>query len=119
MNTRQLEKLRRRAIKAGARRSRKLHHVLSREEVLALRVQILPALPRLLMVGAGIALVICAWLSWPSDSNTMRFIEGFCGLLLFLFGIFGIRRTVEGIVESVGHGILDSIIDGISGAIDL
>ena len=119
MNTRQLEKLRRRAIKAGVRRSRKLHHALSREEILALRVQILPALPRLLIIGGGIALVTGAWLNWPSDAAVIRGIEGFCGILLFLFGVFGIRRTLEGIAETAGHGILDTIIDGISSAIDL
>jgi hypothetical protein len=118
MMKREFQRLRHRAIETGLRRTEKLQHPLSREEILALRVQVLPASARILMAGSGILLIIGAIQAWPSDSNVIRSIEGVGGFLLALFGTFGIRRSLEAIGDRLGESILESIIEGISGAID-
>lgn len=112
-----------RAVKAGLKASKKRHHLITEEELLSLRVQVMPALPRILLTLTGISLFVACWFAWPSESNTIRSIEVVLGIFTFLFGVFGIRRTLSTLVETsdaaelVGS-ILELIGDSIS-SIDL
>lgn len=122
MKRSRFEKIRRRAIRAGIRTAKRVHHELNQEEVLALRVQILPLFPRILIGALGIALVVCSWFEWPSSSGVIQGIEFISGLFLTLFAIFGIRRTLDQIVNQLdlhtGSALVDTVIDAISGSID-
>lgn len=112
-----------RAVKAGVKASKKRHHLITEEELLSLRVQVMPILPRILLGLAGCSLLVAAYLAWPSGSDAVRLLEAIFGVLTFFFGVFGIRRTlstlldstdvVGGAAEFVG-GILELIGDAVS-----
>lgn len=113
------ETLEKRAVQTGVKASIKRHHVVSEEELLALRVQTMPAWLRLILVLLGIALVAAGWIGWPSDSNAIQGIEAISGVLAILFGAFGIRRTLGHALDSVDSidlagGILEMIADAVS-----
>ncbi len=115
MNPTRLDKLQRRAIKTGVRTSRKVHHTLSREEILALRIQIIPLWPRLLLGLAAIVLLIFGGSGWPSPSDFVQGIEVIAGVFLGLFAIFGVKKTVSNVFEGASDlNALDGIIDVLS-----
>jgi peptidoglycan/LPS O-acetylase OafA/YrhL len=114
------DKIEHRAIKTGIKTSKKRGHLVTEEELLKLRVQTMPAPLRILLVLLGIGLLASGWFAWPSDSNTVQGLEAIAGILLMAFGAFGIRRTLEGVLDSVdavdlAGTILESIGDALSG----
>ncbi len=123
MKRTRLEKLRRRAIKAGLRTSRRVRHPLSREEILELRVQIIPTAPRLIMALAAISLFTAAAFSWPFTSNSSAAVEVLIGVFLLLFAIFGIRRTLSNLADQMPFEafelLVESILKAIGHSIDL
>jgi CBS domain containing-hemolysin-like protein len=122
MKRSRFEKLRRRAIRVGIRTSKRVHHQLNREEVLALRVQVIPLLPRIVVGLIGAALILASWLEWPSPSNAVQAIECISGILLTLFAIFGVSRTLGEIVGNIdletGGDLVKTVIEAISDSID-
>jgi hypothetical protein len=119
VTTRQ-EKFQEHAVKAGVRAAKRRHHMLSEEELRALKVQVMPALPRILMVVVGVAAMIGAYYGWPWDEVGKQFLEGLFGVGSTTFGIFGVRRTIGGIVDAAAHGAVDlvgAILEGIADAI--
>lgn len=113
------ETLEKRVVKAGVKASRKLDRVVSPDELLALRVQTMPAIPRGLLVLLGIALIACCWFSWPADSGAVRGIEAICGIISLLFGLFGIRRTLSHTLDSLdaldlAGNLLEMVVDAVS-----
>jgi hypothetical protein len=119
----QPEKLKMRAIKAGIRASKRRHHVVSKEELLGLKIQVLPATLRGFLIIAGVAMIALAVIGWPFPADPHQVLMGIGGGVLLIFGIFGIRRTLENVVDSaVGEGIgalLEGILSGIGSAVDL
>lgn len=111
------EAIRRRAVKTGVKASRKRHHLVTADELLSLRVQVMPALPRISMAIAGILLIVSAWNGWPSDSNAVQGVEAMVGILAILFGAFGIRRTLSQVLDSTSGEALGSILEMIGDAI--
>ncbi len=111
-------KIQRRAVKSGIKASKKRGHVLSVEELLDLRIQIIPFGIRAVMVVAGIASIIAACVEWPSASNAIQGLEAVSGILTICFGFFGVRRTLaelvgnlnpldfaEAVVELIAHAL--------------
>lgn len=94
------ETLQQRAVKTGVKASKKRHHLVTEAELLALRVQTMPAILRISLTLLGILLLVAAWFGWPSESNTAQGIEAIAGIFSLLFGIFGIRRTLSHILDS-------------------
>lgn len=112
------ETLEKRAVKTGVKASIKRHHVVSEQELLALRVQTMPGWLRITLVLLGIALVTAGWFGWPSDSNAIQGIEAITGILAILFGAFGIRRTLESVLDSMDAGnAVESILELIGDAL--
>ncbi len=110
--------LRKRAVKAGVKASKRLHHVVTREELLAVRVQTMPATLRGLLIVVGTVILLAGWFGWPLESGWARFFEGVGGLLMMMFGIFGVRRTLSKVVEKVGDTVdptelVGAIIEGV------
>lgn len=110
--------LQKRAVKAGVKASKRLHHVVTREELLAVRVQTMPATLRGLLIVVGTVILLTAWFGWPLESGWARFFEGVGGLLMMMFGIFGVRRTLSKVVEKVGDAVdptelVGAIIEGV------
>lgn len=93
--------LEKRAVKAGVKASKKLDHVVTTEELLALRVQTMPTVLRILLVLGGLLLIAAAWFAWPFDSNAAQALEVISGIFAILFGAFGIRRTLSHVLDSV------------------
>jgi hypothetical protein len=119
MKAAQVEKIRRRAVKAGIRRSRKLHHSLQEEEILSLKVQVLPAVPRIAMGVAAVMLLVSACAGWPSEEEWVRMMEAIAGLLLVFFSLLGVRRTLSTLADHLSTDILQSIVDSVVDATDL
>lgn len=113
------ETLEKRAVNTGVKASIKRHHVVSEQELLALRVQTMPAWLRITLVLLGIALVAAGWFGWPTDSNAIQGIEAVSGIFAILFGAIGIRRTLERVLDSLDAtdavgSILELIGDALS-----
>lgn len=112
------EKFGQRAVKAGVRAAKLRHHMLSEEELRALKVQVVPALPRILMVVAGIAALVGAFCGWPWESIGRQFLLGLAGTGFTSFGIFGVRRTVGKVVDAADSvDWIGAILEGIADAI--
>lgn len=113
------EILEKRAVRTGVKASKKRHHLVTEAELLALRVQTMPAILRISLALLGILLLAAAWFGWPFASNTAQAIEVICGIFTLLFGIFGIRRTLSHLLDSwdasdlIG-GILELIGEAVS-----
>ncbi|RYD48156.1 MAG: hypothetical protein EOP85_04140 [Verrucomicrobiaceae bacterium] len=113
------ESIEKRAVKAGVKASKKRHHLVTKEELLALKIQVMPALPRIILVTSGALLITFCCLSWPSADIFIRSLEGLSGAILLLIGAFGIRRTLESTLDShdavnlVGS-ILETVADAVS-----
>jgi hypothetical protein len=111
--------LQKRAVKAGVKASKRLHHVVTREELLAVRVQTMPSTLRGLLIVVGSVILLAGWFGWPLESGWVRFFEGVGGLLMMMFGIFGVRRTLSKVVEKVGDTVdstelVGAIIEGVA-----
>jgi hypothetical protein len=94
-------KIQRRAVKSGIKASRKRGHILSVEELLDLRIQIIPFGIRSVLVLIGIASIVAALLEWPSTSNAIQGVEAVSGILAICFGAFGVRRTLSELLSNL------------------
>lgn len=117
------EAIEKRAVTTGVKASIKRDHLVTEQELLALRVQTMPVFLRIALVLLGVALVAAGWIGWPSDSNVIQGLEAVSGILAILFGAIGIRRTLEHALDSLDAAdavgsILEMIGDALS-CIDL
>jgi hypothetical protein len=103
--TRHQEKLQQRAAKAGIRKAKRVHHVLSEQEVRALKVQVLPFLPRALIAVAGSALIVAAVNGFPPSSSAGQACVGIGGGFL------------SGILDNLGPDVAGQILGGVIEAI--
>lgn len=110
------EKLLKKVSRAGIRKSIKAGHVLSREELLALKVQVLPFYVRVLFFLGAVLAAYLSWLNYGVESFGYAFVEGLCSVLLFLFSLFGVRRTLHKITENLEPG---SVVDLLGNALDV
>lgn len=107
------EKLRRRAVKAGVRASKKRRHAVSRNELLGLRIQTMPAVARILLGTVGVVLIAAAWFEWPSQSNTVCGLEAAAGIVLVLAGFVGVRRTLAGLIDQSSGELIEFVLESI------
>ncbi|WAC20263.1 hypothetical protein OVA24_02570 [Luteolibacter sp. SL250] len=119
MKAARVESIRRRAVKAAIRKSGKLHHSLRREEILSLKVQVLPASPRIAMGVAAVLLLVSAGTGWPFEEDWIRLVEIITGGFLIVFSLLGMRRTLSGMADHLSTDIVHSIVDSVVDAIDL
>lgn len=121
------EKLQRRAVKAGVRVAKRRHHLLSEEELRAVKVQVVPLSVRLIVAIVALSMIIAGACGWPSDANSAQALLVVGGILLLLFSIFGVRRTIESILDNLSSqasvefagAVLEGIASAIGAAIDL
>ncbi len=106
-----------RAVKAGVKASKKRHHVVTEEELLTLKVQVIPALPRIILGISGALLITFCCISWPSADSLIRIIEAVAGGLLLVFGLFGVRRTLGELLDAGASELIGSILEGIVEAV--
>lgn len=121
------EKLQRRAVKAGIRVAKRRHHLLSEAELRAVKVQIVPLSVRMIVAVIAHAMIISGACGWPSDANSVQALMVVGGILLLLFSIFGVRRTMESILDNLSSqasvefagAVLEGIASAVGSAIDL
>lgn len=107
--------------KAGVRQSLKAGQPIGREALLALKVQIVPAPVRWMLAvmaaGAGVGSYYCT----KHDSPGWGVLLGLGAVLLLVFAIFGIRRTLSKIVDNLDAGaigeLLGAAVEGIGSAL--
>lgn len=115
--TKKEEQFHNRAVKAGVRATKRLDHRLSEQELRSLKVQVMPALPRILLAVFGMVAFLSAACGWPSDSNVVQGSLGAGGVLSILFGLFGVRKTIGGIVDSIATDGVTDLVGNILGSI--
>lgn len=95
------ETLKKRAVKTAVRKSKKLGHLVTEEELLSLKIQVLRAHTRIIFGILGSLLILASICAWPMDSITARVVEFAIGILTLLFSIVGVRRTLEKTLDSI------------------
>lgn len=115
------ERLLKRVEKTAVRRSLREGHPLSREELLMMKVQILPNPLRVVMgLGACVA-GIFSYLNWTWDSPESAWPLAILSVFLFAFAIFGIRRTLSKILDGMDVGtaaeLLGAAVEGVVSAV--
>lgn len=113
------EKIQRRAVKAGVKASKKRDHLVSEDELLDLRIQVMPVPFRAVLILSGVVLIGLGWCGWPSDSNAIQGLEAIAGVAAILFGTFGIRRTLSHVLDTTSSldlvgTVLELIADAVS-----
>lgn len=117
---RRTERLSQRIAKTGVRASLKAGHPLSESELRKLRVQTVPATVRILFCALGLTSAGAAYWLFSHDFSGLGLLAITISVFALLFGIFGIRRTLEKILDSVdavdAARILGNTFEAISSA---
>lgn len=95
------EKLLPRIEKAGIKAALKAGHPLDRDELLEVKVQLLPALYRWGLGGISAASAYGSYAGFMADSASRGLGMAALSLLFFFFAIVGVRRTLGRILESM------------------
>jgi hypothetical protein len=118
---RKTEKLLKRVEKAGVRRSLETGHVLDRDELLAVKVQVMPDYLRIALAISSVATGVSSYLCWILEEPGGSVLLAMLAFFLFLFAVFGIKRTLSKILENLGDAasqeILGAAIEGIFSAV--
>lgn len=113
--------LQRRALKAGLRATNRKGDALTRDELLGIKIQMIPAWGRILLFVSGCLLLVCGCLGWPWDHGVVQALEVICGLLLIGGGIFGFKKTLSTVADAIdlAHGvdILGVVAEGVGDAL--
>jgi hypothetical protein len=101
--------------KAGVRESLRSGHLVTQEELLGLRIQIVPLTLRIAfgLMGAGAAWA-CYVLAQAGDEGTAAAF-GLASFFLLLMAVFGFKKTVEAVLDSAsGAELIGIAIEGIA-----
>jgi hypothetical protein len=114
--------------KAGVRASIREGHVLTEAELRNIKIQILPNPLRVLFCVIGVISAGASYYCFTNDLVGYGITSAIISLLTLLFGLFGVRRTLSRILDSmdivdaaelVGHAVkgisstIGSLFDGI------
>ncbi|TLD68509.1 hypothetical protein FEM03_22145 [Phragmitibacter flavus] len=121
--TRKEEKLVLKIEKAGIKKSLKLGHKLTEEELLELRIQILPTAWRIFIAVVGFVCAVISYFSFQAESDAWGALWAVSAVLFWLFAIFGVRRTLSGILDSLsdahaGAEIVELALRGIGAVVE-
>ena len=111
------DKLQRRAIKAGIRAAKKEHHPLSEAELRKVKIQMVPGGLRLTVLIAGIAMILAGLIGWPVASNPAQALLGVGGVVLVIFAIVGVRRSLGKLFDAVSNDGAGALIEIVLAAI--
>lgn len=114
---RKTQKLLTKVEKAGVRHSLKAGHVLDQQELLSIKVQLIPAPVRVLTGVLAVAAGAASWF-WSDEHPLGSIMLFLLAVLLLIFTIYGVRRTLSKIVDSwdaasVGD-LLSAAVEGIT-----
>jgi hypothetical protein len=109
--TRKEEKLIAKIEKAGVKKSLKVGHALSKEELLELRIQILPTAWRIFIaVQAGVCAVV-SYLAFQAEADPWGGVWALAAVLFALFALFGVRRTLSTIVDALADQTANMVVE--------
>jgi|GEM_PF-1667319 len=119
--TPKVEKLLPKVEKAGIKASLKAGHPLSEEELLEVKVQLLPTLWRWTLGGFSAAAAYGSYLSFTQSNEDVGFGFVILAILFFFFAVVGVRRTlaqiVEGLDSTATAELLGAALEGIGAVI--
>jgi hypothetical protein len=111
------KKFEKRAIKAGIRASKCRHHLVTKEELLSLKIQVMPDTLRGILILAGLAAILGAAIGWPFSADHHQILMGIGGGVSLIFGVFGMTRTLEKVGDAFANQGFDALLEGIFSAI--
>jgi hypothetical protein len=114
---RRTERILRKTEKAGLRKARREGHMLSREELLSVKVQLLPDYTRWLLFGGSVIAGLASWGCLLFDMNAAGSILAVLSVFLLLFSIFGFKRTLEAVADNMSYELVDLALDAIGSAV--
>lgn len=118
---RKTELLAKRIEKAGIRASIKEGHLLTESEIRNIKVQILPIPLRVLFGILGVVAVGASCVFFSNDMDGLGGFSAVLSVLMLLFGIFGVRRTLSHILDTMsnvdGAEFLGHVMEGIASAV--
>jgi len=118
---RKTEKLLERIEKTGVRKSLREGQVLGREGLLAMKVQIVPNYLRIALGVGSMVSGIFSYLHWIWNAPELSLLLAVAALILFVFSIFGIRRTLSKVLEGMdttsGVELLEAAVEGVFSAV--
>ncbi|MES2594796.1 MAG: hypothetical protein V4662_05655 [Verrucomicrobiota bacterium] len=118
---RKSERLVKKIEKAGIRASVKEGHPLTEAELRDIKVQVLPSPFRIILGVLGVVSGLLSIMNFSQDADGSGAIWAVVSLAMLLFGIFGVRRTLSGILDSMdavdAAEILGHAVDGIASVV--
>ncbi len=123
MNPRKEKRLARQIARACRRKEKRLGHTLSKEEVLALKVQTLSPYLRIASGALGVASIFAALYGFGNDNPVMATFWVVAFIVFFLFAVFGIRKTLAELTDDINplnlaNLIGDAVKEGASRAVE-
>ena len=97
--------------KAAVRATLKSGHPITRDELLELRVQILPASKRLLFGFLTLIFGCLAWVLSDLDYFWFSLLSSAASLLSLFFAVIGVRRTISLTLDSLDRAGTDAVIE--------
>ena len=111
------ERILRKTEKAGLRKARREGHMLSREELLSVKVQLLPDYARWLLFAGSVISGVATWACLSADAYTAGSILAVLSVCLLLFSIFGFKRTLETVADNLSYELVDLALESIGSVI--
>lgn len=111
------ERILRRAEKAGVKFAKKQGQMPTREELLELKIQVVPDAIRWILFGASVACGIAAWFLYALDNTLAASILAVVSIILLIFAVFGIRRTLETLADQASYELVDTVFELIGDAV--
>ncbi len=100
------QRILRRAERAGLKLARKTGHIPTKEELLQMKVQIVPKGARWILFGTSVICAVSAWYFNTQDNTVAAPVLAVLSFALLVFSIFGIRRTLENLAD---HLLVDAV----------
>jgi hypothetical protein len=117
MTDQKTEELLKKIEKAGVRKSMKEGHLLDCEDLLAMKVQVMPSLLRITFGFGSLVIGVLSCLQWKWDKPGLALVLALVALFLLGFAIFGIRRTLSSILEGMDAAsagdLMEAAVEGI------
>lgn len=116
MNRRE-ERILQRTRKAGVKFAKKEGHIPTRDELLELKIQVVPNAIRWLLFGASVGCGIAAWVSFSLENSVAAWSFTAASAILLIFSIFGIRRTLDTLADQASYELVEAALELIGDAV--
>jgi len=111
------ERILHRAEKAGVKLAKKQGHIPTREDLLELKIQVIPNALRWLCFGGSVICGIAAWVLDTLGNTVAASSLAVLSLFLLIFSIFGIRRTLETLADHASFELVEATFELIGDAV--